>query len=159
VQGGDVIANGVMHERRTSHNEGVAANVPDWTRAARRPSGREQIVRYVHDAPPGTMETDWLEWKTAYELREVHGRLAVARQVIAFANRHPDRAAKHAEGVGYLLLGVEPGALPGIGIFDSALLESWLSPYIGPKIEWNPEYVHVDGVAVLFITVEAPRWG
>lgn len=133
--------------------------MPDWTRAARRPSEREEIVDYVFSGSAGTAEKDWLEWKTEYDLTTVHGRLGVARQVMSFANRHPDRAAQHAEGLGYLLLGVEPGNLPGVPEFDSADLENWLAPYIGPKIAWDPNYVSYHGKLVLFVTVEAPRWG
>ena len=133
--------------------------MPDWSRAARRPSEREEIVDYIFAATSTPSETQWLEWKTDYDLTAVSGRLAVARQLIGFANRHPDRAAQHAEGLGYLLLGVEPGNLPGTVEFDSADLENWLSPYIGDKIAWSPDYVRYKGTPVLFITVEAPRWG
>lgn len=133
--------------------------VPDWTRAARRPSDREEIVDHVLSSPPSEPEPDWLEWKTDYDLATVAGRVAVARQIIGFANRHPDRAGQHAEGLGYLVLGVEPQNLCGAAEHDAAELQNWLNPYVGDGIAWNPDYVHKGGQAVLFITVEAPRWG
>jgi hypothetical protein len=133
--------------------------IPDWTKAARRPSEHEEIVAFVLNARGAIPETDWLEWKTDYDLTRVPGRLAVARQIIGFANRHPDRASQHAEGLGYLLLGVEPENLVGVTEHDSADLENWLTPYVGDRISWAPAYVRHDGASVLFLTVEAPRWG
>jgi hypothetical protein len=38
-------------------------------------------------------------------------------------------------------------------------IESWIAPYVGNRVAWEPAYVEIDGRHVLFITVEAPRWG
>lgn len=131
----------------------------DWSKAARRPLERRAIVEWILQEATDSAESDYLEWKTGYDLTGVPGRLATARQVIGLANRHPDRAARHVEGCGYLLLGVEPGNLVGMPEHDPADLENWLTPYLGPHIAWDPSYVSLDGKHVLFVTVEAPRWG
>lgn len=82
-----------------------------------------------------------------------------SRYVLGFANRDPARAVLHAEGVAYLIVGAEPGDLIGAPRHDPAELEDWLSPYIGPDVAWNPEYVSVEGKPVLLIQVEAPKPG
>lgn len=130
----------------------------DWSRAARRPSDRQQVLDWIYRTA-GAQETAWVEWKTGYDLTAGPGRLAVARQIIGMANRHPDRATTHCEGLAYLILGLEPNNAPGIEEHDTADLENWISPYVGDKIAWNPVYEVVDGVNVLFITIEPPRWG
>jgi len=60
-----------------------------------------------------------------------------------------------------LVVGVAPGELNGVEIVDPAELEDWLTPYTGGADgpAWNPDYVEIDGVAVLLISVEAPKGG
>lgn len=130
------------------------------TRAARRPSERLAVVDYVVRAQPGAIETEWLEWKIGVDLTTPAGRGLVGRYVLGFANRNPDRAAQHAEGAAYLLLGAEPGNVNAMPEHDPAELEDWISPYVGPDVAWNPFYVDagVDELALL-IQVEAPRQG
>jgi hypothetical protein len=50
-------------------------------------------------------------------------------------------------------------ALIGVEQIDPATLESWLRLYLGPELQWDANYVELDGKAVLVITVEPPRWG
>lgn len=131
----------------------------DTSRPARKPSERRAIVRYVYETTEA-IETDWLEWKSTFDLSRPKYRAATAKHILAFANRHPDRARRNADGLGYLLIGVAPGELPGVPeLWDPEKVESWLSPYIGDRVGWEPAYVELDGRHVLFITVEAPQWG
>lgn len=131
----------------------------DPSRAARKPSERKAIVRHVYAADEA-IEADWLEWKSTFDLSQTRYRAATAKHILAFANRHPDKARRNADGLGYLLIGVEPGDLPGVPeMWDPDKIESWLSPYIGDAVAWEPAYVEIDGQYVLFITVEAPEWG
>lgn len=133
---------------------------PDFSRAARKPSERLAIVQYVLDGGSGTIETDWIEWKSEFDLQQVKYRAASAKHILGFANRHPDRAQRHAEGLAYLLIGLEPGRLVGVPeIWDPEKLESWITPYVGQDVVWDPNYVEISGQHVLFVTVEAPRWG
>ncbi len=133
---------------------------PDFTRAARRPSEQRAIVEQVLASGPGTIETDYLEWKSSFDLGETKYRAATAKHVLAFANRDPDRAKRNAEGYAYLLIGVEPGNLAGVtDVWDPEKLEAWITPYTGNDVRWDAAYVEVQDKHVLFITVDPPRWG
>lgn len=102
----------------------------DVTHALRGVVDLGRLVGYVLTTNPKN-ETDWLEWKSAVDLTEPGGRFSVAKQVLGFSNRHPDRAAAHVEGCGYLVLGAEPGNLRGQPSMDPADLESALRRYVG----------------------------
>ena len=76
------------------------------------------------------------------------------------ANRPVTVAAAAFEGVGYVIVGAEPGALKGQKVPDSAELVNALRRYTGHGFPlWDPRTVSVDGVDVLVITVEPPRDG
>jgi hypothetical protein len=80
--------------------------------------------------------------------------------VIGFANRQPDVAAAFAEGCGYLLLGVEPGTLPGVTTLDIADIESGVVRYLGADgPRYLPTFVDIGGQHVLVVTTEPPKWG
>lgn len=131
----------------------------DSGHVARKPSERKAIVRYVYETKEA-IEPDWLEWKSAYDLSETRYRAPAAKHILAFANRHPDKAARQADGAAYLLIGVEPGSVLGVPVmWDPEKIESWIAPYVGNRVAWEPAYVEIDGRHVLFITVEAPQWG
>ena len=75
------------------------------------------------------------------------------------ANRDFAQAERHAEGSGYVILGVEPGMVHGVPHWDSADLENWLSRYVEPELRYDVHYVEIDGKEVLIFTVDAPRQG
>lgn len=102
----------------------------------RQPLDRQALVRWVRDTP-GLQEPDWLEWKRGYDLSRKAGRATSAKHLIGLANRDPGPAARHVNGVGVLLLGVEPGNCPGIEEHDSADLETWLRPFLGEKVVFD----------------------
>jgi hypothetical protein len=132
---------------------------PDFSKLARRPSERAALVDYIRSTP-GLQESDFLEWKTAYDLTKRPGRAATSKHLIAFANRDFAQADRNAEGYAYLILGVEPGDLSGIPMYDSADIENWLSPYTGTDLRYGPpDYVTVGEVHVLFLVVDPPRPG
>jgi hypothetical protein len=121
---------------------------------------RRTLVAAVRDAPEHEGEPDWVEWKSTVDLREKRWMAEIARHVLRFANRDPERAQRAAEGFGYLLLGVEPGNLCGVSPIDSAQLESGTSPYLGRDgPQMSTEYVELEGTPVLVITVRPPRAG
>ncbi len=135
------------------------ASVPGSTGPARRPSDRLAVVKHVHDTED-LQETDWLEWKSGYDLTKPASRAAAAKHILGFADRMPDVAARNAEGYAYLLLGVEPGTYHGMPVHDSADIENWLRPYVGDKVIYEIDYVTApDGQKILFITVDPPQWG
>src|SRR3954452_24898125 len=99
--------------------------IPGDSVVARRPSDRKALVEYI-EATANLQETDWLEWKSGYDLTTPTGRASTARQIIGFANRMPDQAERHADGYAYLVLGVEAGKFQGMPVHDSADIENWL---------------------------------
>lgn len=114
----------------------------------------------MRDAPAHELETDWIEWKGDVDLSAKRWQAEIARQVLGFANRDPERAARALEGTAVLLLGVEPGRVAGVQPIDSAELQQGVGRYLPPHgPEWDPHYEDLDGVAVLCVTVEVPRRG
>jgi hypothetical protein len=132
--------------------------VPDFSALARRPSERLVIVEYILETP-GLQETDYLEWKTSYDLSTRPGAASTAKQLIGMANRDAERASRHAEGYAYVLLGVEPENLVGVAQWDSANIESWLTPFVGPNLRYDIHYVRKDNKEVLFLTIDPARQG
>ena len=129
------------------------------TKAAFRSLARlEALVRFVLD-PVGD-ETNWLEWKCRIDPLKPEGRFAIARTILGFANRLPDRAAIHAEGCAFMVLGAEPGKLPGQLSIDPSTIEQGLRSYLGTDgPQWQPQNVPIDGINVIVVTVEPPKWG
>lgn len=128
-----------------------------------RPPLREQdfvaLVRAVVAARPGD-ESSWLEWKGHLELAKPDAKGAVARCIVAFANRDPQAAARFCDGRAYLVVGAEPGRIVGIAEADPADLTGWWEPYLGvdgPR--WEPHWVTVEGATVLVVEVDTPRRG
>ena len=138
----------------------VDTRAPDFTRFARKPSERVAIVEHIY-ATPNLQETDYLEWKTGYDLSKRPGAAATARQLIGMANRDTAHAMRHTDGHAYILLGVEPGNLSGVPEWDSADIEKWLTPFVGPDLRYDAYYVRVEGRSghVLFLTIDPPREG
>ena len=131
---------------------------PDFTHLARRPSERLAIVEYVLHTP-NLHETDYLEWKSGYDLAKKPGAAATSKHLIGFANRDLVQAARHADGYAYLLLGLEPGGNQGVEIWDSADIENWLVRFVGRDLRYDADYVGIVGKQVLFLTVDPPRHG
>ena len=133
---------------------------PDFSRFARKPSERVAIVEHVYTTPD-LQETDYLEWKAGYDLSKRPGAAATARQLIGMANRDAAHAIRHADGHAYVLLGVEPGNIPGVPEWDSADIEKWLTPFVGPDLHYDTYYVRITGhtAQVLFLTIDPPSDG
>ncbi|WP_112136041.1 AlbA family DNA-binding domain-containing protein [Glycomyces dulcitolivorans] len=130
----------------------------DRSSALLRPSQLEELVLAVRKASEQD-EDDALEWKSTLDLDDpkqfTHH---LVRQIIGFANRMPEEAARRYEGYGYIVVGVKPGELKGVVEIDPAQLSQKLRPFVG-GISWFPEYVSVDDVQVLVIIVNAPKYG
>jgi hypothetical protein len=131
----------------------------DMTRPLRRPNELLQLVQAIAAALPQD-EAHWVEWKSTLPLNAVDGWFTISKQILGFANRHPDRAARFVGGNGYVIIGAEPGNVVGIQPVDGAQLDSWLETYIGADGPvWSLNYIELQGKAVLVIIVEAPTWG
>jgi len=123
-----------------------------------RPSQLTALVHAVRDADRHD-EHRWIEWKSGLDLAAAAGQGHVAKTVLGLANRQPAAAAQHVGGYGYLLVGVEPGAITGVTPVDPEVLVGQLRAAVGDAVRWNPEYVTVDGIQVLVVIVEPPQLG
>ncbi|MXX44343.1 MAG: hypothetical protein F4Z53_14975 [Acidimicrobiales bacterium] len=107
-----------------------------------------------------TVETDAVEWKRTLDFTTAEGRFPLPKNILGMANRMPEVARREFGGFGYILVGVENGALPGVPSWDPAQLHDWINPYIGATgPNWQPRYVTVDNQSVLAIEVDPPRPG
>jgi hypothetical protein len=133
----------------------------DSSRAFRSPQEVTRLVQAVLGASPND-ESDWIEWKNGFSLRDKRARVEIARHILGMANRLPEDAARHAEGCGYIVIGAEPQRCGGVEEVDPADLDAGLRPYLGSDgPRWGLQYVtpNTPGDSVLVITVEPPRRG
>lgn len=106
-------------------------------------------------------EHDWIEWKSTLDLSTNEGCFPIAKNILGLANRPPDSAAQAFEGLGYIVVGAEPGNLAGVVSVDMAELgqriERWCGGAEGPR--YSPQYVRVEDKTTLVVVVEAPKPG
>lgn len=132
----------------------------DTSRALRTPEQLALLVRSVYAARPED-ENRAVEWKSRFDdMTTPEASFTVARAILGLANRPVDVARTSFEGVGYVLVGVEPGVIHGQEVPDSAELINAIRRYAGNSTAtWDPRSIEVDGQRVLVVTVEAPRSG
>ena len=119
----------------------------------------QTLAKEIRDGIVG-IETDWLEWKSALDLNIAEARFGLSKPILGMANRDPGLPGRNRGGYGYVLVGVEPGAMPGTDQFDPAKLHDWIDPYIGATgPAWRPRYIQVDDTTILAIEVDPPRDG
>jgi hypothetical protein len=123
-----------------------------------RPSQLTALVRAVHGADPHD-EHRWIEWKSTLDLTVTPGQAHLVKHILGLANRQPAAAAQRAGGYGYLLVGVESGAINGVATVDPETLIGKIRVYVGDAVQWTPEYVEVDGKQVLVVIVDPPQPG
>lgn len=130
------------------------------TRSAIRHPDLGKVIQAVIDADDHD-ESDWIEWKSNLDLPTKKGSFAVARTILGMANRMPKSAALVCDGLGYIIVGAEPGNLSGVVSVDPAVLDQLLEPWLGgaegPR--YTLTYVHREGKKVLIVVVEAPKNG
>lgn len=131
----------------------------DAAEQLRRPADLRRLIDAIVAADPHD-EQDWLEWKSALDLRSKAGQFALSRAILGMANRDPDRAARHVGGLGYVVVGAQAGGADGVDSIDPAHLDDGLSRYLGTDgPQWSPHFLGVGGVDVLVAVVEAPAPG
>jgi hypothetical protein len=132
----------------------------DTTTALRGTGALRRLVGAIVNASSHD-EADWIEWKSTLDLNTRVGHFHIVHTILGLANRLPERATLTCEGVGYLVVGAEPGATAGITTVDLAALDQVIEPYVGGSDgpRWTPTYVSLDGPTVLVVTVEPPRQG
>ena len=130
----------------------------DTSAALRSPQSRAALVEAIRQASSLAQETHWLEWKSSLDFDTTAHRFAAARAIIAFANRHPETAARDCDGEAYLVVGAKPGQVVGVEVLDAAVIHDKLRPFVdGPH--WTVDYVEAEGKSVLVITVAPPQPG
>jgi len=100
-------------------------------------------------------ETRWLELKSSLDVSSKAGQ--VARAILGLSNRDPDVAAQWCEA-----RTTSSSEQTKVATVDHVVLENGLAPYLGTgddATRWSPDYVQVDVLDVLVVTVEAPRYG
>lgn len=103
------------------------------TRSAIRHPDLGKVIQAVIDADDHD-ESDWIEWKSNLDLPTKKGSFAVARTILGMANRMPRSAALVCDGLGYIIVGAEPGNLSGVVSVDPAVLDQLLEPGVSsPK--------------------------
>ncbi len=132
----------------------------DASRALRTQSQLEILIHAVLGASSDD-ENRAVEWKSGYKnLTDTEPSFAIGRAILGLANRPVTVANTVFEGVGYVLVGVEPGSMNGQVVPDSAELLNAIRRFTGHGWpHWDPRSVVIDGRNVLVITVEPPRDG
>jgi hypothetical protein len=136
----------------------TVSEIVDGRIPIRSATQRRALVEGVRDGAV-LQETDWLEWKSRLPLDTSGGVVEVARQLIGFANRRCDAAARHCGGHGFVLVGVAWDSCPGTALMDTADLENRLRPFIGRQLRFDVHWVPIDGVHVLLFDIDPPTPG
>lgn len=132
----------------------------DTSRALRTYDELTQLANAILQAPTTEQETDSVEWKSRWDLNEAKTRFETARHILGFGNRTVAAAGQTFDGCAYLIAGVEPGSLVGVGMTDVAEIHDRIAKYISPgEPRWSAQYVRLDGRSVLVVTVESPKAG
>lgn len=132
----------------------------DTSRALRSPDQVLSLVHAVFEAAPED-ESRSIEWKSGYaDLTSTEASFAIGRAILGLANRPVAVAAAAFDGVGYVVVGVEPAALVGQEVPDSAELLNAIHRYTGHGWPyWDARTITFQRKAVLVVTVEPPREG
>jgi hypothetical protein len=121
--------------------------------------GWARFLQAVEQADP-TDETEWLEFKAGTDPTSKDGRAALAKAIVAFANRDPERAGRWLGGYAVVLVGIEPGSVSGTVPVDPAQIHDGVQSLIAePAPAWDLSYVTYGETQILVITVAPPRHG
>ena len=105
-------------------------------------------------------ENQWLEFKAAVDPAGPEGAATLAKAIVAFSNRRVEVAQKWLGGHAIVLVGIEPGSVPGAAILDPAVIHDRVGRLIAdPAPAWDCAYHDYRGRSVLVLTVDPPRDG
>lgn len=130
----------------------------DTSRQLRTDDELLHLIAAIHGSRPDAQETSWLEWKSSLDLTKSHGRFAVAKAILGFANRSVDDARLTTGGAAYMVVGVEPGTAPGVAAIDHADLTPGIKTYASTP-RFTPRTLRFSGVEVLVVVIEPPELG
>lgn len=132
----------------------------DSSRPLRTYDQLKLLVQAIHASDDPGGENASIEWKSFLDLGKPAGAFHAARAILGFANRSVSSAANRFGGLGYLVVGVEPGSVQAMPRWDGERLGPALARYLGPSgPEWSHENITFEGQNVLVLTVEAPAVG
>lgn len=121
--------------------------------------GLTKLLAAVEAAHRGD-ENQWIEFKANVDPATNDGRSAVAKAIVAFANRDPQTAARWLGGHAVIVIGLEPGNLAGVPEIDPADLYNKVNALLAPPAPgWDASPLTYRGKHVLVITVHPPRQG
>ena len=131
----------------------------DTTRAPETPRDFLRLVEAIYTANHQD-ETDWLEWKSHLDLSERRDQFILAKGVLGMANRQPDSAEQYCQGLGVIVIGVEPSNQPGVSRLDPAIITDALERYVGSDGPlWSHRYIEHRSRDVLIVSVDPPGRG
>ncbi len=123
----------------------------------------DRLIAALSEATDDTVETSYLELKGPLNLASAEDRFAIAKAILAFANRDPAAAAPFFDGRALIVIGVSKGEITGVRRIEDHELRAALKPYLGEDDQsprWIVERHRVDDQNdVLIIVVDAPRPG
>lgn len=121
--------------------------------------GMQRLLEAVENAHPHD-ESEWIEFKADLDPTTKNGASAIAKAVVAFANRDPDRAQRWCGGHAYVVVGLAPGNLAGALEIDPADLHNKVNAFLAsPPPDWDPMPVTYKGKPLVVITVAPPKPG
>lgn len=131
----------------------------DTTNLPLSPSSWQAFFDAVHTADPND-EDFWLEFKADLDPSTKPGSAALAKAIVAFANRDSERAAERFGGHGLIVVGLAPGVLPGTVNQDPAhthhAVERWITQ---PGPDWHAVTHTYQGKRVMVFVVGPPKSG
>lgn len=131
----------------------------DTTRLPTGAIGWTALFAAVEAAAPED-ENQWLEFKAGIDPGTPDGAAALAKAIVAFANRRVDIAQKWLGGHALVLVGIEPGNVVGASVYDPAVIHDRVQRLLAaPAPAWDCEYRDYHGKPLLVITVDPPQQG
>ncbi len=130
--------------------------------AERLPMGDSEWASLLHaiEMSQPSDETDWVEHKARLDPSTKAGGAALAKGIVAFANRQPEQAGRWLGGYGLIVVGLEPGNVLGTPAIDPAALHDQVDRYLAPPAPaWDSSQHVYKGQNVLVVTIAPPRYG
>lgn len=123
------------------------------------PLGMQRLLGAVESAHPND-ESEWIEFKADLDPTSKEGAATIAKAIVAFANRDPDRAQRWCAGHAYIVIGLAPGNVAGAAEIDPAVLHDKVNMLLAdPAPHWDPTPLTYAEKHVIVITVAPPRAG
>jgi hypothetical protein len=89
---------------------------------AHRPTRVGDCLGFLEAVPAASPsdESGWVEWNSVYKWDDRAHLGALARGIIALANRDPHDGSEYFDGFWVIIVGLEAGSLHGVELIDSA---------------------------------------